>query len=182
VVVIHLLSILLVFAGKFKGLSSQCDLSIDDLIDLLHSVDHEKVVNNQAAVISDKALAALLDRTMTNNLDGSGSSGQSQSSSGHYPVNFRVIAESDSRGNLVGGTEGADDGRDTVDCLALKGASTSSTSSTSPEPMATGGSLNSGSTSSIFSYESNAMGPGGTAVEVNSTGGSSTQLSGSVAQ
>ena len=165
---------LFLFAGKFKGLSSQCDLSIDDLIDLLHSVDHEKVVNNQAAVISDEALAALLDRTMTSsNQEGSSSSGELQASAAaHYPVNFKVIAERDSRGNLTNAK--VDGGVDTVDCLALKGggeaqggdsgcemaSSSSSKSSTSPEPMATGGgSLNSNSSSSLFSCDSDAMGP-----------------------
>ena len=39
-------------------------LSLDALVDLLHSVDHDKVANNKDAVaISDEALAALLDRS-----------------------------------------------------------------------------------------------------------------------
>ena len=93
-----------ILTGKFKGLSSKYDLSIDDLIDLLHSADHEKIVNNQDAVISDEALAALLDRTVqsedaltenkTTNIN------RLMSTSNHSCV-FKVIAERDSSGTLM---------------------------------------------------------------------------------
>ena len=54
-------------AGKFKGNTndSACDLSLEDLSDLLNSVDHDRVVGRDGQVISDDALAALLDRTAT---------------------------------------------------------------------------------------------------------------------
>lgn len=88
-------------AGKFKGLSSKYDISIDDLIDLLHSADHEKVVNNQDAVMSDEALAALLDRTMSaSTMAGSKTSSVQSMATNHSDV-FKVIAERDSIENLI---------------------------------------------------------------------------------
>ena len=55
---------LCIHVGKFKGATSDNDLSLDDLSELLHSVDHDKVVNSDGQIISDEALAALLDRTV----------------------------------------------------------------------------------------------------------------------
>ena len=48
---------------KFKGYNCKTDaaLSLDDLMDLLNSVDHENVISTQQ-VLSDSALEALLDR------------------------------------------------------------------------------------------------------------------------
>ena len=90
--------------GKFKGVSSDYELSIDDLVDLLHSVDHEKIVDSENAVISDGALAALLDRTLQGDKateeDAEGSL-KGAGSIAHSGV-FKIIAERDSSGKLVG--------------------------------------------------------------------------------
>ena len=126
---------LLFCAGKFKGLSNKYDISIDDLVDLLHSVDHEKVVN-QDAVISDNALAALLDRTLTNEDDKTGENRMEDvdphMTMGNHGDLFKVIAERDCQGKLIcPGDEDKDSGQET-------GSSLSSTfSSTSPEPTPT---------------------------------------------
>ena len=174
VLLLLLLSIIIIlFIGKFKGLSSQCDISVDDLIDLLHSVDHDKVVNNQDAVISDKALAALLDRTMNNEQEGPSIKDASiteQAVTNHYQDNFKVIAERDGRGNLIRSDIVGEESVDTVDSLAIKQdlqamdsgcevASSSSLFSTSPEPFSSEDGLKSNSSSSFFSCDSNALGP-----------------------
>lgn len=88
---------LFIVVGKFKGLSNDSDLSIEDLVDLLDSVDHDKVVNSGDAVISDGALSALLDRDL--NLDRSSKTKKKQKS-GHSDL-FKVIAERDANGNLI---------------------------------------------------------------------------------
>lgn len=50
------------YKGKFKGYNkSNIALSVDDLVDLLKSVDHDKIVKSND-IISDSALEALLDR------------------------------------------------------------------------------------------------------------------------
>lgn len=92
-------------------MSSDYDLSIEDLVDLLHSVDHEKVVKSKDAVISDEALAALLDRTLTSDKMNSDpgfkekekedDSLKSANSIVHSGL-FKVIAERDSTGKLIG--------------------------------------------------------------------------------
>lgn len=92
-------------------MSSDYDLSIEDLVDLLHSVDHEKVVKSKDAVISDEALAALLDRTLTSDKMNSDpgfkekekedDSLKSANSIVHLGL-FKVIAERDSTGKLIG--------------------------------------------------------------------------------
>lgn len=118
-------------AGKFKGFSSNNDLSIEDLVDLLHSVDHDKVVSSSDAVISDKALAALLDRTMSGSKQDLSSAGATEEAKkkmtvGHSSV-FRVIAERDSHGNLINGEDGdgsdalmsSSSGPSTIDSLRL---------------------------------------------------------------
>lgn len=56
-------------SGKFKGgegRDSHSTLSVEDLTELLESVDHDKVVNSED-IISDAALTALLDRSMLSN-------------------------------------------------------------------------------------------------------------------
>ena len=53
------------YKGKFKGYNkSNIALSVDDLVDLLKSVDHDKIVKSNE-IISDFALEALLDRNFT---------------------------------------------------------------------------------------------------------------------
>ena len=98
-------------------------MSIEDLVELLHSVDHERVVTND--VISDSALEALLDRTLRKDkvgVDRAGfeerereedslkaaavSSAAAAAAAEHVGL-FKVIAERDSRGNLI-----AADGQD----------------------------------------------------------------------
>ena len=54
---------LFVSIDKFKGYNkSDATLSIDDLFELLHSVDHDNIVNTQQ-VLSESALEAILDRS-----------------------------------------------------------------------------------------------------------------------
>ena len=90
--------------GKFKGYSSEDQqLSLEDLVDLLHSVDHDRVVRTSDAVISDTALKALLDRTYTpsNSCKGGGGGGEREGEGEHYGV-FKVLTESDSdHGNIL---------------------------------------------------------------------------------
>ncbi len=120
----------------------------------VHAMDHEKVVNNQAAVISDNALAALLDRTMSKDPDSHTPSSnstisQTTTSSKQYQDNFKVIAERNSRGNVICSDISEEEFMDTLDCLtvnqeqqardsgcevASSSASTSSMCSASPEP------------------------------------------------
>ena len=95
------------------GLSTNYDLSIEDLVDLLHSVDHEKVVDCKDAVISDQALEALLDRTLQGSSkaksdpssfreeQGGEDSLKSASSAAAHADVFKVIAERDSDGKLL---------------------------------------------------------------------------------
>lgn len=84
-------------------MSSDYELSIDDLVDLLHSVDHEKVVDSENAVISDEALAALLDRTLQGNraTEEGEDNVKGAGSTAHSGV-FKIIAERDSSGKLIG--------------------------------------------------------------------------------
>ncbi len=120
----------------------------------VHAMDHEKVVNNQAAMISDNALAALLDRMMSKDpdihtLSGNSTISQTTTSSKQYQDNFKVIAERNSRGNVICSDISEEEFMDTLDCLtvnqeqqardsgcevASSSASTSSMCSASPEP------------------------------------------------
>ena len=78
-------------AGKFKGYSREDQqLSLEDLTSLLHSVDHESIVDSHDAIISDKALEALLDRS-----PGAMKEGEGKGASEHGGI-FKVIAEQDS--------------------------------------------------------------------------------------
>lgn len=95
--------------GKFKGLLSNYELSVEDLIDLMNSVDHQKVVNSRDAVISDESLVALLDRTLQSEMNsdlGFKERGKEKdnlktaSSTTHSGV-FRVLSERDSSGKLI---------------------------------------------------------------------------------
>ena len=79
-------------AGKFKGYSvEEQQLSLEDLASLLHSVDHQSVVDSGDAILSDQALAALLDRRVT------GERG------GELEGVFKVIHEQHSTGNTLPG-------------------------------------------------------------------------------
>ena len=88
--------------GKFKGYNgTNTQFSLDDLMDLLHTVDHHKVVNsNDGAVFSDEALAALLDRNFNTEIV------QDQ----HQPPGttdlFKVLEESGSSDHLAGVVNG----------------------------------------------------------------------------
>ena len=91
--------------GKFKGKANEIDLSLDDLVELLHSVDHHKVVDSRDAVISDEQLEALLDRTLTNQekktKNESSSVKSNQPSAPGDQSLFRVIEERDAKGNIT---------------------------------------------------------------------------------
>ena len=93
-----------VFLGKFKGYSGEDQqLSLEDLASLLHSVDHEKVVESSDAIISDEALEALLDRSIQTGREGGEGGGEGKGERGgrqHEGV-FKVIDEQDSSGNTL---------------------------------------------------------------------------------
>ena len=87
-------------SGKFKGKANDLDLSLDDLVELLHSVDHHKVVDNSGgAVISDEQLEALLDRTLTSQEKNKQKERSDQTSKEQNL--FRVIEERDAKGNVT---------------------------------------------------------------------------------
>lgn len=76
------------------------DLSLDDLVELLHSVDHHKVVDNSGgAVISDEQLEALLDRTLTSQEKNKQKEKSDQTLKEQNL--FRVIEERDAKGNVT---------------------------------------------------------------------------------
>lgn len=101
-------------AGKFKGKANDFDLSLDDLVDLLNSVDHHKVVDSRDAVITDEQLEALLDRTLTST-EKDRKKKIFSALSGHPKGDqhlFRVIEERDTKGNV---TRESDDSAPTTD-------------------------------------------------------------------
>jgi hypothetical protein len=129
-------------------------------------VDHEKVVDSKNAVISDEALVALLDRTLQNDrTKGKEEDNSENSNSAAHLTVFKVIAERDSSGKLVG-DQGVEDAlctdvtsaSDNVDTdninegIATVPGDTSSLSTT-PEP-ASSTSLGSSSSVSIASSSS----------------------------
>ena len=130
------------FAGKFKGKANEIDLSLDDLVELLHSVDHHKVVDSGDAVISDEQLEALLDRTLTsqekkNKRESSSKSSDRPSVPGDQSL-FRVIEERDTKGNI---TREGDDSAPTTDTWHIVGENDSDLNSEEGrkrEDMATG--------------------------------------------
>ena len=92
------LHVLCCVAGKFKGYSGEDQqLSLEDLISLLQSVDHEREVDSSDAIISDKALEALLDRSVSQ--PGEGERGERQSK--EIEGVFKVIHEQDSSGKTL---------------------------------------------------------------------------------
>ena len=86
-------------AGKFKGYNgTNTQFSLDDLTDLLHAVDHHKVVNSDdGAVFSSEALEALLDRNFT-----SKTMQNDQVPPGTTDL-FKVLEETTSPDHLTGG-------------------------------------------------------------------------------
>ena len=87
-------------AGKFKGYGVENQqLSLDALVDLLNSVDHDKVVTSKDVVISDDALAALLDRSFYSKQPQEQQKMESQTSK-HSGV-FKVLEVRDEKGNIV---------------------------------------------------------------------------------
>ena len=100
-------------SGKFKGKANDFDLSLDDLVELLHSVDHHKVVDSRDAVISDEQLEALLDRTLTSQEKDKDKEPSTSSCLPEEGQNlFRVIEERDAKGNVI---RGGDDSAPTTD-------------------------------------------------------------------
>ena len=90
-----------ILVGKFKGYSAEeQQLSLEDLMDLLHSVDHERVVGGSDAVISDGALAALLDRSFTSKKVGAAATRAEAKTNRHEEV-FKVLEERDIHGNVL---------------------------------------------------------------------------------
>lgn len=178
-------------------MSSDYELSIDDLVDLLHSVDHEKVVDSEDAVISDEALAALLNRTLQS--DKIKEKDEDSLKSTHLGI-FKVIAERDSSGKLIGAEGGASDGVDTdsgavsmeaAEIVASEVLDTdsgagsiemtdlSSSPSTTPEP-ASSDSLKSSSSTSISSSSCSACDDGVQNMDIDAdTPASSAALTGS---
>jgi hypothetical protein len=110
------------YVGKFKGKANEIDLSLDDLVELLQSVDHHKVVDSRDAVISDEQLEALLDRTLTSQekkiKNESSSKNSTHSSAPGDQSLFKVIEERDTKGNVM--REG-DDSAPTTDTWHIVG-------------------------------------------------------------
>ena len=80
----------IVTSGKFKGYNrGDTQLTLDDLVELLKSVDHDKVVKSQK-IISDSALEALLDRNFTSE---NGLKSVGGDSVGEHTEVFKVIEE-----------------------------------------------------------------------------------------
>ena len=75
-------------------------MSLEDLTSLLHSVDHESVVDSRDAIISDEALAALLDRSVRPARRGEGE-GEGGMGVGEHEGVFKVIDEQGSSGNSL---------------------------------------------------------------------------------
>ena len=93
------------FAGKFKGYSkSDQNLTMDDLKDLLKSVDHDQVVDS-SDVISDKALAALLDRSLTSSTGATARHSQEDKvcNDGAHSNLFVVLEEDSGNGGMLKG-------------------------------------------------------------------------------
>ena len=86
------------YSGKFKGYSGEDQqLSLEDLTSLLQSVDHETVVDSNDVIISDKALDALLDRSIGTSGGGEAGEGAHKEMEGV----FKVIHDQDlSRNSL----------------------------------------------------------------------------------
>ena len=86
------------YSGKFKGYSGEDQqLSLEDLMSLLQSVDHETVVDSNDVIISDKALDALLDRSIGTSGGGEAGEGAHKEMEGV----FKVIHDQDSSRNSL---------------------------------------------------------------------------------
>lgn len=132
-------------------------------------MDHDKIVDSLDAVISDEALAALLDRTLQsgqNKLNGEQEQDTlKKATSVVHSEMFKILAERDSSGNVISGQDDAEGGicgdrepstsggLDTTGNTETAGAVTSVasvSSSTTPEP-ASSDSMKSSSSVSISS-------------------------------
>ena len=86
------------YSGKFKGYSGEDQqLSLEDLMSLLQSVDHETVVDSNDVIISDKALDALLDCSIGTSGGGEAGEGAHKEMEGV----FKVIHDQDSSRNSL---------------------------------------------------------------------------------
>ena len=93
-----------VTTGKFKGYSkADQNLTMDDLKELLKSVDHDQVVNS-TDVISDEALAALLDRSLSSSSAASARTNEEVAPSGGEVAHsnlFVVLEENTGEGTIL---------------------------------------------------------------------------------
>jgi len=86
-------------AGKFKGYGVENQqLSLDALVDLLSSVDHDKVVTSKDAVISDEALGALLDRSFCSKKP---QDQEKENQTSKHSEVFKVLEVRDEKGNVI---------------------------------------------------------------------------------
>ena len=86
-------------AGKFKGYGVENQqLSLDALVDLLSSVDHDKVVTSKDAVISDEALGALLDRSFCSKMP---QDQEKENQTSKHSEVFKVLEVRDEKGNVI---------------------------------------------------------------------------------
>lgn len=87
--------------GKFKGYGgAEEQLSLNDLSSLLNSVDHQQVIEGGETVISDAALAALLDRSFATERKTSEPGGDSGAAEEHAST-FKVLEERSTVGSLL---------------------------------------------------------------------------------
>ena len=73
-------------------------LSLDALVDLLSSVDHDKVVTSKDAVISDEALGALLDRSFCSKKP---QDQEKENQTSKHSEVFKVLEVRDEKGNVI---------------------------------------------------------------------------------
>lgn len=102
----HVLQAIVTTPGKFKGKANDYDFSLDDLVELLHSVDHHNVVDSSDAVVSDEQLEALLDRTLTSQEKKTNKENKTSTTCSSQPVGgdqslFKVIEERDADGHVT---------------------------------------------------------------------------------
>ena len=101
---------LICYTGRFKGYSkADQNLTMEDLKELLKSVDHEHVVDS-SDIISDEALKALLDRSFSSSSSlavkgekkaGNSDNGVCSSDHGAHSNLFVVLEEKCDSGNLL---------------------------------------------------------------------------------
>ena len=161
-------------AGKFKGYSvEEQQLSLEDLASLLHSVDHQSVVDSGDAILSDQALAALLDRRVT------GERG------GELEGVFKVIHEQHSTGNTLpginnGGGEGngRENGKGGTDSASNVGNGTNSGGGGGNATNSGGGGGNATNNGGGGGNDTNSGGGGGNGTNSGGGGGNGTNSGG----